>query len=105
MPECKDADYRDIISYESWPPGMENTSQWRMKDGETWGEHNLTPGEQYSSKNQKGYQKGKQRFKMDDIAKMNSLQQLDLMDLYLGEKFRNTHYGEGTKSKGKAGDI
>ena len=105
MPEFDGADYRDINSYESWPQGLQNTEQWRMKHGKDWGKFNLVPGEQYSFKNDKGYQKGKQRFYMDDIAKMNELQQLDLMDLYLGDKFRGSHYGEGTSSKGKAGDI
>jgi len=105
MPEFKGANYRDFISYEPWGEGLENTEQWRMKGGTEWGKFPLVPGEQYSSKSGKGYQKGKRRFYMDDIAKMNELQQLELFDLYLGEKFRGSDYREGNVSKGGPGDI
>ena len=94
MPEKEDANYRDFISYEPWAEGLEGTEQWRMKGGEEWGKFPLVPGEQYSSKSGKGYQKGKRRFYMDDIAKMNELQQLELLDLYLGDKFRGSDYRE-----------
>ena len=104
MPD-KDKNYRDFISYEPWGEGLEGTEQWRMRGGEEWGKFPLVAGEQYSSKNQKGYQKGKRRFYMDDIAKMNELQQLELFDLYLGEKFRGSDYREGNVSKGGPGDI
>tara|TARA_R110002012_G_scaffold224700_3_gene396662 strand:+ start:203 stop:3121 length:2919 start_codon:yes stop_codon:yes gene_type:complete len=105
MPEKDGANYRDFISYEPWPEELEGTEQWRMKGGEEWGKFPLVPGEQYSSKSGKGYQKGKRRFYMDDIAKMNELQQLELLDLYLGDKFRGSDYREGNVSKGKAGDV
>ena len=101
----KGKNYRDFVSYEPWGEGLEGTEQWRMKDGNIWGKFPLVPGEQYSSKSGKGYQKGKRRFYMDDIAKMNELQQLELFDLYLGEKFRGSDYREGNVPKGKPGDI